>query len=96
MERQRAREKLQEAKTDIHYLKNVVLKLYETGTSPATSSHCAYHLSGDIAGKACSDTHAALVCAAVLWEDVLQVLAYNNVCSEPPVSRQRGYGVRCR
>ncbi len=34
MERQRAREKLQEAKTDIHYLKNVVLKLYETGSLP--------------------------------------------------------------
>ena len=32
VERQRAREKLQDAKgTDVHYLKNVVLKLYETG-----------------------------------------------------------------
>ena len=32
VERQRLREKLQDAKgTDVHYLKNVVLKLYETG-----------------------------------------------------------------
>ena len=32
VERERVREKLQDEKsTDIHYLKNVVLKLYETG-----------------------------------------------------------------
>ena len=32
VERQRSREKLQDEKgTDVHYLKNVVLKLYETG-----------------------------------------------------------------
>ena len=32
VERDRVREKLQDEKgTDIHYLKNVVLKLYETG-----------------------------------------------------------------
>lgn len=32
VERQRSREKLRDEKgTDIHYLKNVILKLYETG-----------------------------------------------------------------
>ena len=40
VERQRSREKLQDAKgTDVHYLKNVVLKLYETGVSIAGHIH---------------------------------------------------------
>lgn len=42
VERERSREKLQDAKgTDVHYLKNVVLKLYETGISIAGHLHLA-------------------------------------------------------
>ncbi len=42
VERQRSREKLQDEKgTDVHYLKNVVLKLYETGMHSALHSSCS-------------------------------------------------------
>ncbi len=45
MERQRAREKLRDEKgTDVHYLKNVILKMFETGARHASPHHTAQHV----------------------------------------------------
>ena len=59
MERQRAREKLRDEKgTDVHYLKNVILKMFETGARHASPHRTACQVpEADAATKVPSGIH---------------------------------------
>ncbi len=66
MERQRAREKLRDEKgTDVHYLKNVILKMFETGAA------MPFYTVQRITDSRCRSAGAKLLCDLAYMDQLL-------------------------
>lgn len=71
VERQRAREKLKDdSSTDVHYLKNVILKMFETGAPPLLFAACPYSF-----GQELTDSFAVGV---ILTPSLLTIAHYSS------------------
>ena len=71
VERQRAREKLKDdGSTDVHYLKNVILKMFETGAPLLLFAACPYSF-----GQELTDSFAVGV---ILTPSLLTIAHYSS------------------